>query len=127
MTNGTWFVFCSPERAIPVRELAAYMATFPGTTIREDEVAFVANVHDRNGRDADIVVGFSTDPDVAIEAAEIGERHNRPEIAACKARYELVYDLQFSDELSNPLAWATGMLEERCGGIIYDVAADRFV
>lgn len=129
MSNtGTWFVLCDAARAIPPGTLAERFASLKHATVLDRGGSLTITVHDSlTGRDAQIDVGFSSEPHVAIEAREIAERHGRPELSALHARYELVWDLRMTDEVYNTLAVIAEKLETACGGVIYDVTEGRFV
>jgi len=125
---GTWFVMCAREHALPIAKLKAQLASLRDAEVKRDGDALEITVHDRlTKRDAEITVGLSTESHVRIEAAEIAERKDRPEVAALDARYELLYDLRVSDPVYNTLCVVAGKLEKKCHGVIYDATAGRFV
>jgi hypothetical protein len=127
-STGTWFVLVDPSRALSLAQLAARIADLPDTTLRSYDDALVLDVHDDlTGNDADLTVGYSRAPHVVIEAAELADDHERPDLARLEARYELLYDLRASDEVYNTLVRVAGALESACGGVIVDATSGRLV
>jgi hypothetical protein len=127
-STGTWFVMCAREHALPIAKVEALLGNLSHADMKRDGDALAVTVHDpMTKRDAGISVGLSTRKHVPIEAAEIAEREDRPEVAALDARYELLWDLRLSDEVFNTLCVIAGKLEKACHGVIYNVTNGMFV
>jgi hypothetical protein len=137
--TGTWLAYCPRERLISLEEIARRIATDPEVTLPDpaDDVLTV-RVHDRmTGTVADIWVGSDTGSHVILEAQELVERDigvdpgvPAPDLALlalCDARYELIWELQFSVETYNVMMVLVDILQEACGAIVHDITNDRFV
>jgi hypothetical protein len=128
MTNGVWFALCECQRAISISELKSRLSRLRNLQIHERGDELELEVRDRrSGELSAISIGFSSDPHVTIEAAEIADRHGRPELRALDGRYELIFDLQRADEVYNTLAHVAGELEEATGAVIYNANEGQFL
>jgi hypothetical protein len=102
----------------------------------------LVTVHDSlTGNDADITVCIDTGPHVAIEAAELASGLDLGEIKIdpgvpipdkevlrqSDARYEMTWDLRFSDETYNTMMIIVSDLTKACGAVTYDLTNQRFV
>ena len=139
MNIGIWFAYCARERLMSLDELARCLASERNLLLRLDqENLLLVTVHDSlTGNDADITVSIDTGPHVALEAAELAAGDltvdpgvpppDREALCRADARYELTWELQFSDETYNPMMVIAGELIQACGAIIYDITNRRFV
>lgn len=130
-STGTWLAMCQSERLVPLEVLAAQLERAPDTTATIDGEVLVLTVQDAlTGRSATIDLWISRAPHVALEAQEIAElaaSSASPEaIAACDARYEILYDLAASDELMNPLLQLGQLLSDRAGAVVFDTFGGTF-
>ena len=131
-SSGTWLAMCDTERMLSIEQLATHVEVMKNTTVAVDGEVLVLTVDDElTGRTAEIIVGASTEPHVALESEEIAESfaegHPRQaEIAAAKARYEITWDLRAYDELGNPLLILGESLGRLTGAIIFDAYAGSF-
>ena len=122
MSLGVWFALCAVERCLAIEALAAEVATLKGRVVRVERGQLHVEV-----AGAEIIVSAQVDAGVLAEAAEIADRHGRPEVAGCGARYELTWELDDSDAVYNTLVAIASRLEKRCEAAIYDATGGRFV
>jgi hypothetical protein len=139
MSIGIWFAYCDQEKLLPLDELARRLKLHSELTLKRDEEnLLVVTVHDRLTRkNADIEIGINTSPYVRLEAAELAEEDlpvdpgvpppDSEILQRASARYELSWELRFSDETYNILVWIAEELIQACEAIIYDASNHRFV
>src|SRR5262249_24186124 len=139
MSIGIWYAYCARERLMSLDDLARRLMPDSALTVRrEQENLLVVTVHDSlTGNDADVTISIDTGPHVAIEAAELAEGWLTvdegvppPDAEALRradARYELNWELLFSDETYNAMLVIADDLIQACGAIVYDVTNRRYV
>jgi hypothetical protein len=142
-SSGTWFAYCERSRVLPLDQLAQRLSAVTGHAARLDQSnLLVIAVHDSmTGNDADVSVTLDIGSHVRAETAELADdlvagKHNIdpgvpvPDAEALRsadARYELTWDLRFSDEVYNTLIVLAELLIEECRAIVYDATHRRFV
>ncbi|HHO53609.1 MAG TPA: hypothetical protein ENK18_22745 [Deltaproteobacteria bacterium] len=128
---GTWLAMCRSEHLVPLEALASQLEQDPDITPGIDGDLLVLTVQDPlTGRTATINIGISRAPHVVLEAQELAELQvpgvPPGALAACSARYEILYDLEASDELTNPLLLLGQLLGQLSGAIVFDAFNGTF-
>lgn len=144
MKHGTWLACCDRRRLMPLDELARRLASDRELTPRLEPGGdvLVVTVHDRlTGNVADVDVSIDTGAHVAREAAELAESlasgritvddgvpvPDAASLARVDARYELTWELRWSDETYNTMMEIVGILMKECAAIVFDSTNGRFV
>jgi hypothetical protein len=142
--HGTWLAYCDRRRLLPLDGLGRRLDANPELTPRLDPAAgvLVVTVHDRlTGNIADVAISIDLGTHVPQEAAELAERLTSREIgvdagvpmpdpkvlARADARYELTWELRWSDETYNAMMEMADILLKECDAIVFDSTNDRFV
>jgi hypothetical protein len=140
--HGIWLAYCARARLLPLDAIARRLAPDPEITIRLESDVLIAAVDDSlTGHSTEITVGIDTGAHVRLEAAEVAARlasgrltadegvptPDREALAGADCRYELRWDLRFSDETYNAMLVIAGVVMQECGAIVYDVTNQRFV
>ena len=142
MRRGTRFAYCSRTRVLPLSELARVLAPNPALTTRIERDVLIVTVHDSlTGNDADVTVSIDDGGHVRSQAEELASALDagthaidpvvpRPDTSALRqadTRYEMTWDLRYSDETFNTLMWLTEPMVHACEAIVYDATSRRFV
>jgi hypothetical protein len=124
---------------ISLDEIGRRISTDPDVTATRVEGDWLTvHMHDgRTGNDAAVWIGIDAESHVILEAQELVELDigvdpgvpppDLGQLARCDARYEMIWELQFSDETYNVMMVLVDILQEATGAIVYDATNDRFV
>ncbi|MBX3154850.1 MAG: hypothetical protein KF773_02535 [Deltaproteobacteria bacterium] len=132
--SGVWLAMFHRERLPSLDDVAREFRTLKNIdVVKTDQQTLVATVHDAlTGNAADITVGLNLESHVVLESDEFasehaGERPDRDDIARMDARFELVWDLEYSDETYNPLLFMAEILHKMCGAVTFDTLTGQFI